>query len=87
MLRMMIVRRTVAEFSAILEALTACLLYMKSQLGVTRTSVCRPIRSGQLHMSATLRSAPGWLRFGSAFLGAGTAAAGLPVAARRSASL
>ena len=76
-----------AELFAILEALTACLLYMKSQLGMTRTSVCRPIRAGQLHVSATLRPAPGWLCFGSTFLGAGTAAAGLPVAARRSASL
>ena len=76
-----------AEVVAILEALTACLLYMRSQLGMTRTSVCRLIRSGQLHVSATLRPAPGWLCFGSAFCGAGTAAAGLPVAARRSASL
>ena len=76
-----------AEFIAILEGLTACLLYMRSQLGMTRTSVCRPVRSGQLHVSATLRPAPGWLCFGSAFLGTGTAAAGLPVAARRRASL
>ena len=69
-------------FNAVLEALTACLPYMRSQLGMTRTSVCRPIRPGQLHVSAGLLPAPGWRCCRGAFLGAGTAAAGLPVAVR-----